>query len=74
MSRVTEILLKPSLSRHDIEYLEDVKSSRANQIMRICKDSFNGSISYRGERITTRSYFAFNGEDYGTWLKEIGGK
>lgn len=71
---VTDILMKPSLSRHDIELLEDVKSSRANQIMRICKESFNGAISYRNDRITTRSYFAFNGEDYTLWLKGIGGK
>lgn len=73
MTRI-DILMKPSLSRKEVEELEGVKSSRANQIMEICRNDFGGSISYRRDRITTRSYFAFNGEDYDKWLKAIGGK
>lgn len=66
------ILLKPSLSRQDIELLEKVKRSRANQIMTECR-KIGGTIVYRNDRITTRSYFLFNGENYEDWLKAIGG-
>lgn len=68
------MLLKPSLSRKDIEELEEVKATRATEIMNLCRENFGGSISYRRDRITTRSYFSFNGEDYDRWLKSIGGK
>ena len=75
MSNMIETLMKPSLTRRDIEMLEGVKSSRANQIMMICRKNFDGGLAYRGDRITTRSYFAFNGEDYSRWLKDVmGGK
>lgn len=66
------ILMKPSLSRNDIELLENVKKSRAGQIMSECK-KLGGAIVYRNDRITTRSYFLFNGENYDEWLKNIGG-
>lgn len=68
------MLLKPSLCRKDIEELEEVKATRAAEIMNLCRKNFGGSISYRRDRITTRSYFAFNGEDYDRFLKSIGGK
>lgn len=72
MNTILDILLKPSLDRHDIEKLEGVKREQARKIMLICKKPpFNGTCVYRNDHITTRSYFAYNGENYDRWLASI---
>lgn len=58
-----ELLSKPNLSRRDIEELEDVKETRALQLMKLAREKFEGSVDYRPNLITTKSYLRMSGVD-----------
>lgn len=70
--KTLEILLKPALTRTDIEYLEGVSEARAKQIMQACR-KLGGGIAYNNRKITTKSYFELNNEDYYKWLSGVTG-
>lgn len=70
------ILSKLNLKSKDIQMLEDINFRQASNIMKTCRDSFNGAIFGRPNFITAISYFRYCGceEDYklyhGTNYKE----
>lgn len=70
--KTIEILLKPSLARDDIEYLENVSASRAKEIMQMCR-KLGGGIAYNNRKVTTKSYFDLNNQDYYKWLSGVMG-
>lgn len=59
-------LLKPTYTAKDIMAITGCKKSWATQIMKECKDRFNGSVLYRDYVITARSFW----EREGTTLEE----
>lgn len=68
------LLIIPCYSKKDIMELADVGSTAAFEIMRVCKEKFNGSIKDRPQVITARSYWAYCGDDLGKTRREILGE
>lgn len=67
-----EILAKSTLTRKDIEKLANVKSSRALQIMKICKERYKGEVPNRNTVIAAESYWKFEGTTLERQIKIYG--
>ena len=72
-SEILEILVKPALTSKDIATVESIGQRQARNIMKQCRDKFDGSILYRPNAITADSYFRYCGTTREDYLKGIGG-
>lgn len=54
-------LLKASYNREDIRQLTGFANTMISNVMNFCREKFNGSVPYRSNVITARSFWLWNG-------------
>ena len=58
-----DLLLKPCWTYHDVMVYCDCKKSKANEIMKTCREQFNGSVLFNKHAVKRDSVLAYMGTD-----------
>ena len=54
-------LLKSTYSANDVKFLTNLAKSRVSVIMNICREKYGGTVPYRANVITAKSFWLYEG-------------